>query len=112
MTVTKTLEGKKLTVSIDGRLDTLSSPQLEKALEPGLEGLQSLIFDMTGLLYISSAGFRVLMNALQAMEAQNGEMAVVNVSESMREIFNISGLTDVLGVEFAKSGAVSRKDDP
>ena len=100
MKVTKAREGAKMTVTIEGRLDTLASPDLEEALETELEGLETLVFDMTGLAYISSAGLRVLVNAAQFIETQNGKMSTINVREDLREIFEITGLTNALGVEF------------
>ncbi len=99
MTIQKTLDDKKLTVSIEGRLDTLTAPELEEMLEPAMNGLEALVIDLTDLAYISSAGLRVLVNAAQVMEAQNGEMKVLNANADVRNIFDITGLTDALGVE-------------
>ena len=103
MNVTKARQGAKLTVTVEGRLDTLASPDLEEALDPELEGLEELVFDMTGLIYISSAGLRVLLNAAQVLERQNGKMSTINVSENLREIFEITGLENDLGVEYNRA---------
>lgn len=99
MKVTKTLEGTKLTVAVEGRLDTLAAPELEEALAPELDQIKTLIFDMADLEYMSSAGLRVLVNASQTIENAAGEMSIVNVNEGVREILDITGLTDVLGVK-------------
>lgn len=99
MKVTKTLEGTKLTVAVEGRLDTLAAPELEEALAPELDQIKTLIFDMADLEYMSSAGLRVLVNASQTIENAAGKMSIVNVNEGVREILDITGLTDVLGVK-------------
>ncbi|MBQ6528436.1 MAG: STAS domain-containing protein, partial [Clostridia bacterium] len=85
MKVTKTLEGTKLTVAVEGRLDTLAAPELEEALAPELDQIKTLIFDMADLEYMSSAGLRVLVNASQTIENAAGKMSIVNVNEGVRE---------------------------
>lgn len=99
MKATKTLEGKKLTVAIEGRLDTLTAPELKTELEPALAGVETLIVDLARLAYISSAGLRVLVTAAQTMDEQDGQMKVLNANKDVRNIFEITGLTDALGVE-------------
>ena len=78
MTITMNRDGKELTIAIEGRLDTITSPELERQLEPALQGVEKLIFDFEKLVFISSAGLRVLLSAMQIMEKQ-GEMKVRNV---------------------------------
>ncbi len=99
MTMKKILEGSKLTVTVEGRLDTLTAPELEQALEPALEGVETLVFDFASLAYISSAGLRVLLSAAHVIDARDGEMKVLNANKDVRNIFDITGLTDALGVE-------------
>ncbi|MBP5262320.1 MAG: STAS domain-containing protein [Clostridiales bacterium] len=88
----------ELTVALEGRLDTLTSPELEEKLEPALEGVTKLIFDFEKLEYISSAGLRILLTAMQVMEEQ-GSMVVKNVCEEVREVFEITGFIDDLTIE-------------
>ena len=88
----------ELTVALEGRLDTLTSPALEEKLETSLEGVQKLIFDFEKLEYISSAGLRVLLTAMQIMEEQ-GSMVVKNVCEEVMEVFEITGFVDDLTIE-------------
>ena len=99
MKVTKRLENRKLTVAVEGRLDTLTAPELEKELSTALEGVGDLVFDLADLAYISSAGLRVLVGAAQTMDDRDGGMAVVNANRDVRNIFDITGLTEALGVE-------------
>ena len=88
----------KLTVEITGRLDTLTSPQLEAKLEPELDGIKELIFDLKELEYISSAGLRVLLGAAQAME-DRGEMKVRNPNERVMDVFSLTGFDDIFTIE-------------
>ena len=99
MTMTKKQDGKKLTVNVEGRLDTLTAPSLEAQLLPALKDIEALVIDLKELNYISSAGIRVLVQAAQVMDSQNGEMKVVNVNPDVKSIFSMTGLINVLGVE-------------
>ncbi len=99
MTIQKTIEGNALTVTLDGRLDTNSAPQLENELKGSLTGdVKILTFDFGGIAYISSAGLRVILSAQKVMNKQ-GEMVVKNVSDSVMEVFEMTGFTDILTFE-------------
>ena len=97
MNIAKKLEDKKLTISIDGRLDTSTAPELDEELKASLGGIEELIMDFTGMEYISSAGLRVLLSAQKAMNAQ-GEMIVTGANETVMEIFDITGFSDILTI--------------
>ena len=90
-------EGEKLTVKLEGRLDTTTSPELESELGMNLDGVKELVFDFNGLEYLSSAGLRVLLNAQKTMN-QQGEMKVTGVSDAVKEIFDVTGFSDILTV--------------
>ena len=98
MKVTMNRNGNELIVSLEGRLDTLTSPKLEEQLEPALDGVEKLVFDFAELKYISSAGLRILLTAMQVMEEQ-GEMIVKNVTSEVMEIFEVTGFIDYLNIE-------------
>ena len=98
MTINKTGSGRKLTLALAGRLDTVTAPELEKELQDSLEGIDTLIFDFSGLEYVSSAGLRVLLSAQKTMNKQ-GEMKLTHVNESIMEIFEVTGFTDILTFE-------------
>ena len=98
MTITKTLNGTELTVALQGRLDTVTAPELEAALKDALEGVTALVIDLAELEYISSAGLRVLLSAQKIMNKQ-GEMKVTHVNETVMEIFEVTGFSDILTVE-------------
>ena len=98
MTITKNQNADKLTVAIAGRLDTTTSPQLEGELRTAVNGITELVFDMEKLNYISSAGLRVLLAAQKVMKKQ-GSMKIINVNPEIMEIFEITGLDEVLNIE-------------
>lgn len=96
--INKNIEGSELVIALKGRLDTLTAPQLEEELNAGIEDVTSLVFDFTELEYISSAGLRVLLSAQKTMNIK-GSMKVKNVSEEIREIFDVTGFSDILTIE-------------
>lgn len=98
MKVTLDKNGNELTAAVEGRLDTLTAPDLEEQLEPAIDDVEKLIFDFENLEYISSAGLRVLLSAIKIMEGQ-GEMTVRNVRPDVMEIFEVTGFTDFLNIE-------------
>ena len=94
MNVNINKEDSNLTIEIEGRLDTLTSPELEKEVDTALDG----ITDADQLDYISSAGLRVLLGVAQVMEDQ-GDMKVINVSSEVMDIFEVTGFDEVLTIE-------------
>ena len=98
MNIVKTQEGNKLTIALEGRLDTMTAPELDQELRSSLEGIQELVVDMAQLEYVSSAGLRVLLSAQKVMNKQ-GETVVRNVSEQIMEVFEVTGFTDILNIQ-------------
>jgi anti-sigma B factor antagonist len=98
MTINKTVDGGKLIIAPEGRLDTMTSPQLDAELDNSLKGVSELVFDFAGLDYISSAGLRVLLKAQKAMNRQ-GSMVIRNVSDEIRDIFDVTGFLDIMTIE-------------
>lgn len=97
MTINKNLEGTKLEILLEGRLDTTTSPSLEEELKQSLEGITELVFDFAKLEYISSAGLRILLAAQKVMNKQ-GSMLVKNVNEVIAEVFEVTGFSDILAI--------------
>ena len=89
---------KEAVISLEGRLDTTSSPELEKALPDILNGTENLVFDLAKLDYISSAGLRVLLSVHKTMKKQ-GEMVIRNSSDDVKEVFEVTGFSDILNIE-------------
>ncbi len=98
MTITKNMEGTKLTIALEGRLDTTTSPQLESELHPDIDSATELTFDLAQLQYISSAGLRVLLSAQKIMNKQ-GTMTIRNVCSEIMDIFDVTGFVDILNIE-------------
>ena len=98
MHIEKIRESEKLTLTIEGRIDTKTAPELDELVRTSLEGISLLIMDLKDVAYISSAGLRVLLIAQKQMNKQ-GEMKIINVSEDIMEIFEVTGFSDILTVE-------------
>ena len=97
LNINKTRENQSAIVSLEGRLDTVTAPELEKELHALRPGLTELKLDFAKLDYISSAGLRVLLSAQKVMNKQ-GEMTLTNVSETVMEIFEVTGFSDILTI--------------
>ena len=98
MQINKTIEGSKLTICLNGRIDTTSAPVLETELKASWNGINELIFDMTDINYVSSAGLRIFLTAQKQMNKQ-GTMLLKNVTEDVFSVFEITGFSDILTIE-------------
>ena len=98
MTIEKILDGKKMTLLLEGRLDTTTTPQLEADLKTDLNGVEELLMDFEKLEYLSSAGLRVLLSAQKTMNKQ-GKMAICHVNETIRDVFEVTGFSEILTIE-------------
>lgn len=98
LNISKETDGSGLTVKLEGRLDTSTAPMLERELKSAVNGITSLVFDMTGVEYISSAGLRVLLSAQKVMNRQ-GCMIVRNANEDVMDVFEVTGFVDILTIE-------------
>lgn len=98
MTINKNKEGETLTISVEGRLDTVTAPELDNELKSSFDGITELILDFAQLEYISSAGLRVILSAQKQMNKQ-GSMKVINSGEEIKEIFDVTGFSDILTIE-------------
>ncbi len=98
LNITKEQNGGVVFILLEGRLDTSTAPNLEEELKDSLQGISELVFDLSKLEYISSAGLRVLLSAQKTMNKQ-GNMVVKNVSNSIMEIFDVTGFSDILTID-------------
>ena len=98
MTIQQTRNENALTIALEGRLDTMTAPELEAALKDALNGVEELTFDFEKLDYISSAGLRVLLATQKTMNRQ-GSMKVMHVNEIIMEIFEVTGFSDILTIK-------------
>ena len=98
MNIAKTSEGTKLTLALEGRLDTTTAPQLEAEVRDALTGVNELVLDFSQLEYLSSAGLRVILAAQKLMNKQ-GKMVIHHVNEIIMEVFEVTGFSDILTTE-------------
>ena len=96
--IEKTLENGKAAFALEGRLDTVTAPELEEEFRESLEGVTELTLDFKKLEYISSAGLRVLLAAQKQMNRQR-KMKLVHVGATILEIFEVTGFSDILTIE-------------
>ena len=98
MNISITKNGTELNVAVEGRLDTLTSPELEEKLEDELDGMEKVVFDFGKLEYISSAGLRVLVGAAQEIDDEEG-VIIRNITDPVRDVFDVTGFTDAFVIE-------------
>ena len=98
MTIEKKKEGNRLILAVSGRLDTMTAPELENVIKENLDGVEELVLDFENLEYLSSAGLRVLLGAQKVMNRQ-GSMVIRHVNETIAEVFEITGFSDILTIE-------------
>lgn len=97
MQIKKNIEGSVMSIALEGRLDTMTAPLLEAEIQGKLDGVTELELDFAKLVYISSAGLRVLLSAQKIMNKQ-GKMTIKNVCAEIKEIFEVTGFSDILTV--------------
>ncbi len=98
MSINKTVENGKITLDLEGRLDTTTAPELESELKDSLDGITELEFNFAALDYLSSAGLRVILAAQKIMNKQ-GKMVIKNVNDTIMEVFEVTGFADILTIE-------------
>ena len=98
MTITTEKNNEAVTLKIEGRLDTMTAPELETAINGLIDETKDLTLDMNALEYISSAGLRVLLAAQKKMN-QIGTMKLVGVCDAVMEVFEMTGFADILTIE-------------
>ena len=98
MNIIKNHNGGILTIALEGRLDTTTAPELEQEIKSSLDGVTDLLMDFAELTYISSAGLRVLLSAQKKMSKQ-GSMKVIHANEMVKEVFDVTGFSDILDIE-------------
>ena len=98
MTINKKTEGSKLTLVLEGRLDTTTAPELEAVVKSDLAGMTEVVMDFEKLDYLSSAGLRVILAAQKTMNKQ-GSMVICHVNETIMEVFEVTGFSDILTIK-------------
>ena len=101
MTINVERDFELVTLEITGRLDTTTAPNLESVVNELSEDTKELIFDMSGVEYISSAGIRVLLGAYKKMDSAQGKVRIEKVNDMVYEVFEMTGLLEMLKQEKA-----------
>ena len=96
MKITLKNEGTSTTISPEGRIDTVTAPELEETMAKVPRDTTALRFDFAKVVYISSAGLRILLAAQKAVKKTGGDMTIANVAPAVREVFDITGFSDIL----------------
>lgn len=99
MKISKSINDSVLNISIEGRLDTITAPELESEISGVFDGISQVNLDFAALEYISSAGLRIVLGMQKQMNKQGGAMTVRNVNEEIMEIFDVTGFSDILTIE-------------
>lgn len=99
MNIIKVYEDKELVLSVEGRVDTITSQDLENEINNELGNFNSLILDFSDLEYISSAGLRVLIGTQKKLKNEDIPMIIKNVNDAIKEIFRMSGFNKILKIE-------------
>ncbi len=97
MTIEKLKHDDHLTLKVAGRVDTITAPDFEKEIRENINDITKLSIDIADVAYISSAGLRVLLSAQKIMNKQ-GEMEILNVQDAIKEIFDVTGFSDILTI--------------
>ena len=98
MTINDVKNGSNLIIALEGRLDTTTAPELEAHVNAVLDDVTELVFDMSKLEYISSAGLRVLLATQKKMNTK-GTMVVKSINDTIAEIFEVTGFSDILTIQ-------------
>jgi len=99
MTINKTQNDEKVTLTLSGRLDTTTAPKLQEVLIPEFDEVKQMELDFAELEYVSSAGLRVLLMGEKTAKTKDATMKLINVSHEIMEIFNMTGFSGILNIE-------------
>ena len=99
MEIIKQLNGKELIIFLKGELNTTTSQDLDAIIQKDLRNIDKLIIDMLDLVYLTSAGLRVLLIAQKIMNDRKGQLIIRHVNNEITEVFSITGFNNVLTIE-------------
>lgn len=99
MQINKKRDGTIETFLLEGRLDTVTTPELQAVMEGGFDGLTELVFELSRLEYVSSAGLRLILNVHKKMAGQGGRLVLRNVAPGVMDVFEMTGFADFLNIE-------------
>lgn len=98
LNINKTIEKEQVFVALEGEMDTISTPQLEKELQGFLDDAKEIVFDFEKLNYISSSGLRLLLSIQKKMTGK-GTLRILHVNDTIMEVFEMTGFDTILTIE-------------
>lgn len=98
MTITKTQENEKVILLINGRLDTATTPKLHDELLPIFDSAKEIMLDFAELVYVSSAGLRVLLVAQKTAKSKGATLQIYNISSEVMEVLDMTGFSSILNI--------------
>jgi anti-anti-sigma factor len=98
MVINKTQADGKVTFNLEGRLDTTTAPMLQETLIPAFDEVKQIVLNFANLTYVSSAGLRVLLLGEKTAKSKGGIMTLINVSQDIKEIFEMTGFSGILKI--------------
>lgn len=99
MTVNEKIESDKIVLEVEGKIDSMTTPQLQDAILLSLQKMKNLEVDFAGVNYISSAGLRALLMGVKTAQAKQGSMVLLNVAEPVQEIFKMTGFSNIFVIK-------------
>ena len=98
MKISKSVNDSVLNIAVEGRLDTMTAPELEAAVKEELASVDAAVLDLAKLEYVSSAGLRVILSIHKTLKAKNG-LVIKNPNETVSEVFEVTGFSDILDIQ-------------
>ena len=98
MTITKNQNGDTVTLLVDGRLDTNTSPEMQAAILEAFKNAKNLVLDLEKVVYVSSAGLRALLIGQKTASSKGGKMEVIHVAPTVKSVFNSVGFSKILNI--------------
>lgn len=98
MKIVKNIDGSVLNIALEGRLDTMTAPELETSIKDDVDKVSSAVMDLKSLDYVSSAGLRVILSLHKSLAGKDG-LVVKNPNETVSEVFEVTGFSDILNIE-------------
>lgn len=99
MTINEKIESDKIVLEVEGKIDSMTTPQLQDAILLSLQKMKNLEVDFAGASYISSAGLRALLMGVKTAQSKQGSMVLLNVAEPVQEIFKMTGFSDIFVIK-------------
>jgi len=98
MKIDRKISGDRLELVVEGRIDTITSPEFQKTAVPLPEGVKSIAVDLAQVEYVSSAGLRAMAALSLAAKEAGGALTVSNLQEDVKTVFDMTGFSAMLGL--------------